>query len=333
MGRGDRVRAVWYDRQGSAREVLNAGELPTPAPGPGEVLVHVAASGVNPSDCNLRAGRFGRKMGFPRIVPHSDGAGTVAAVGAGVTHLRAGDRVWLHNASRGRAFGTAAEYVALDATLAAPLPKDLPFAHGACLGVPCMTAWLAVFGDGAVQGQRVLVTGGAGSVGFYAVQLASWGGAKVAATVSGEEKAAHARRAGAELVLNYRRDDVAGALREWSGGEGVARVVEVDLGANLPVTLEALRVGGVVSMYSSVAVPEPKLPALGFMFKNATVHFLQLGAMPLERRRAAQQGIARWHAEAAPIHRVAVKVPLAETSAAHEAVERGERLGAVVVEI
>jgi NADPH2:quinone reductase len=223
--------------------------------------------------------------------------------------------------------------VALDATLAAPLPKDLAFAHGACLGVPCMTAWLAVFGDGTVQGQRVLVTGGAGSVGFYAVQLASWGGAKVAATVSGEEKAAHARRAGAELVLNYRHDDVAGALREWSGGEGVARVVEVDLGANLPVTLEALRVGGVVSMYSSVAVPEPKLPALGFMFKNATLHFLQLGAMPLERRKAAQQGIARWHAEAAPIHRVAVKVPLAETAVAHEAIERGERLGAVVVEI
>lgn len=327
------MRAVWYETQGKATEVLQHGEIPAPSPGQGEVLVRVAASGVNPSDCNLRAGRYGRKMGFARIVPHNDGAGTIVETGDGVSRERIGQRVWVHNAQRGRASGTAAEFVALDARLAAQIPDELDFVRAACLGIPCMTAYLAVFGDGPVEGQRVLVTGGAGAVGHYAVQLAKWGGATVAATVSGEEKGRHAREAGADPVLNYRSDDLVRALGEWSRGEGIDRVVDVDFGANLPVTREVLRVGGTISMHSSVAVPEPTVPALGLMFKNATVHFLQLGASPIERRQMAQDGIRRWLAGGRALHRVAACVPLGDIARAHEIIESGDRLGAVVVTI
>ncbi|MBL8384010.1 MAG: NADPH:quinone reductase [Burkholderiales bacterium] len=329
------MQAIWYDRLGEAREVLQFGELPTPAPGAGEVLVRLRASGVNPADCNRRAGRLGRGQEFPRVIPNSDGAGVVAAVGAGVDASWVGRRIWLHNGQRGRAFGTAAEYIALDHRLVAPLPDFLDFAAGACLGIPCMTAHQAVFRDGPVAGQTVLVTGGAGAVGHYAVQLARWGGARVIATVSSPAKAAEARAAGADVVIDYRTENVAARVMDATGGAGVERVVEVDFGGNLDTTLEVLKVNGVVAMYSSLKTREPVVPVIRFMFKAATVHFIQLGLSPLALRAQAQADIARWLAEApgGGIHRVASRHRLADTAAAHEAVERGDKNGTVVVEI
>jgi NADPH2:quinone reductase len=325
------MRAAWYDRQGPAREVLTLGELPTPVPRDGEALVRVAASGVNPADCNRRAGRFGRPMDFPRIVPHGDGAGVVEAVGPGVDRALIGRRVWLHNAARGRALGTAATHVALDSRLLADLPDAVDFAVGASLGIPALTAHVCLFRDGPIDGKTVLVTGGAGAVGFYAIQLATWGGARVVATTSTARKAADARLAGADLVLDYRTQDVPAAVLEWTAGRGVDRVIEVDFGANLPTTLKVLADNGVVAMYSSVGDPSPTVPALGLMFRGATVHFGQLGLSPLALRQAAMRGVAHWLDSGRSRHRVAVDVPLAQIAEAHEAIESGTRLGTVVV--
>src|SRR5258706_12941434 len=201
------MKAVWYERTGAAPDVLTFGDMPTPMAGPGEVRVRLEASGVNPADVGRRAGSH-RAMEFSRVIPDSDGAGIVDQVGDGVTRLGLGQRVWLFNGQRnGRAFGTAAEYITLAERLVTPLSDNVSFAAGATLGIPCMTAWCCLFGDGPVTGQTVLVTGGAGAVGHYAVQLAKWGGARVIATVSSSLKGGQGRLAGADLVIDYKSED------------------------------------------------------------------------------------------------------------------------------
>src|SRR5262249_32454323 len=208
--------------------------MPDPKPGPGEVRVRIAASGVNPSDVKRREGSRGQNIEFPRVIPDSDGAGTVDAVGTNVDAKWNGKRVWAWNAQWGRAFGTCAEYCCLPVAQVAELPRHVDFAAGACLGIPAMTAHQALFSDGPLKGKHVLVTGGAGAVGHYAIQMAKWGGARVATTVSSDEKAKLAKDAGADLVVNYRSEDVAQKVLEWAK-DGVDRVVEVDFGTNLNV--------------------------------------------------------------------------------------------------
>ena len=222
------------ERCGPATEVLTHGERPTPVAAPGEVRVRLEASGVNPADVGRRAGSY-RGLEFPLIIPNSDGAGIIDQAGPGVTRLKAGQRVWLFNGQRnGRALGTAAEYIALAEQLVTPLPDQLSFAEGATLGIPAMTAWCSVFADGPITGKTVLVTGGAGAVGHYAVQFAKWGGAKVIATVSSAAKAEQARLAGADLVVDYKKEDVVAGAMAFTDGRGVDRVVDVDLAATSP---------------------------------------------------------------------------------------------------
>ena len=233
------MRAVWYDRQGPAREVLVCGELPTPEPGSYEVRVRLEAAGVNPSDTYRRRGPA-PAMEYPRVVTSSDGAGVVDRVGAMVSEDWVGKRVWLYNGQRnGRWMGTAAEYIALNVDLVTELPAHVSFAEGATLGVPCMTAHYCVFVGGPVQGGTLLITGAAGAVGHYAVQLAKWAGARVIATASSEAKAERARAGGADAVINYREEDVAARVRHLTGGTGVHHVVDVDFGGNLAATLVA----------------------------------------------------------------------------------------------
>ena len=234
------MRAVWYDRQGPAKEVIVQGELPTPEPGLGEVRVKLEASGVNPSDTYRRRGAVPAE--YPRVIPNSDGAGVVDKVGPDVSPRWVGQRVWLYNGQRnGRWMGTAAEYICLNADLVTPLPDHVSFAQGATLGIPCMTAHGCVFVAGSVQGRIVLVTGGAGAVGHYAVQLAAWAGAMVIATVSSDEKAQRAKAGGATHTINYRTEDVAARVRDITGGEGVDHVVDVDFGGNLTAVLASVR--------------------------------------------------------------------------------------------
>lgn len=324
------MKAVWYERTGPAADVLQFGEQPTPHAGPGEVRVKLHASGANPSDCNRRAGRS-YAMEYPRIIPNSDGAGIVDEVGDGADPALRGRRVWLYNGQRGRAFGTAAEYIALDADLVSPLPDAVDFVSGACLGIPCMTAYHCTFMDGPVDGQTVLVQGGAGAVGHFAVQLAAWGGARVIATVDADAKADHARRGGADVVIDFRHDDVAARVLEATGGQGADRVIEVDLGGNLDADLKLLKTNGTIVAYASRGDPEPRLPFYELLRKNITLHAVLLPGTPVASRHAAQQGVGRWLAGGRAHITVSQVLDLTETARAHEAVEAGNKLGTVVV--
>lgn len=196
------MQAAYYETQGAARDVLRYGEMARPEVALGEVLVRVRASGINPSDVKYRSGWSGLPLQFPRVIPHQDGAGEIEAVGEGIDSSRIGQRVWIYEAQSNRAFGTAAEYVAVAADKAVPLPTTATFETGAALGVPAMTAHRCLFADGPVQGQTVLVTGGGGAVGSCAIQLANWGGAFVLATASRDDTLEAARRSGADAVIN-----------------------------------------------------------------------------------------------------------------------------------
>jgi NADPH2:quinone reductase len=326
------MRAIWYEANGPAEQVLIHGELPDPQPGPGEVRVALRASGINPSDVKSRAGVRG-PMTLPRIIPHSDGAGVIDAVGAGVSPARVGERVWLWNAAWQRAEGTCAELVCVPAAQAVPLPDGTDWDAGACLGIPASTAAHAVFADGDVTGQTVLVTGGAGAVGHYAIQLARWGGARVIATVSGPEKAAVARAAGADAVVNYRAGDPAAAILAASGGDKVDRIVEVEFGGNLAVSQAVLRPGGVIASYGSMAEPAPVLPFYPLMFNHVTLRMLLVYLLsPAERAKVIARLDAAMTAGALH-HAIAARFPLEETAAAHRAVESGQLVGNAVVTI
>lgn len=330
------MRAVWYEGFGPAGEVLVHGEMPTPDPAPGEVLVRLHASGVNPSDVKLRAGaRPGATMAHPRVIPHSDGAGVIAAVGEGVDPARIGARVWVWNGQWQRAFGTAAEHVALPSEQAVDLPDGTDFAEGACLGIPAMTAWMGVLGDGPVAGKRVLVTGGAGTVGRYAIQIAKLAGAEVFTTVSGPAKAAHAQGHAhpADHLILYREEDVAESVLELTAGAGVDRIVEVAFGANLPATERMIAPGGTIFAYASADAMTPTLPFYPLMFANVRLHMGIVYRLEPEARRRGEADLARWLAEGALSHAVAERHPLSGTAAAHRSVEAGEKLGSVVVEI
>lgn len=322
------MRAAWYERKGPARDVLLAGDLPKPQAGAGEVLVRIHASGVNPSDTKGRAGARGNTaMPFPLIIPHQDGAGIIEAVGEGVPSSRIGERVWVYEAQLGRASGTAAEFVALPARNAVPMPGGLEFAEGACLGVPALTAHRCVLADGPVEGKTVLVTGGAGAVGFYAIQFAALGGAEVIATVSNEEQAQVARAAGAHRVVNRRETDVVEALGERS----VDRIVEVAFGANLGATMRLLRNNGVVATYASDAEPEPILPFWPLVMLDAAVRFVLVYAMTKaahdEAIAATNQAVAAGRLR----HNIGACIPLERIADAHELVETGAGGGKVIV--
>ena len=326
------MKAVWYERTGAAPEVLAFGDLPTPVAGPGEVRVRLEASGVNPADVGRRAGSY-RAMEFPRVIPNSDGAGIIDQVGDGVSRLHLGERVWLFNGQRnGRAFGTAAEYISLAEPLVTPLPDDVSFAAGATLGIPCMTAWCCLFGDGPVAGQTVLVTGGAGAVGHYAVQLAKWGGARVIATVSTEAKAEQARIAGADLVINYRTEDVVARAMAFTGQRGVDRVIDVDFGGNIATTLKLMAMNSTIALYATNGNRSPVLPMRDLMEKCIAVRALVLFALPPSLLAAAQADILRWLASGTRTHNIAAQFALSETAQAHLAVEKGDKLGTVIVD-
>ena len=327
------MRAAWFESFGSALDVLQLGQQETPTAGPGEVLVRVATSGVNPSDVKKRAGSFPNLLDGGFVIPNSDGAGVIESVGDGVEQSRIGERVWIYQAQYGRRFGTAADYVAIDSSRAPKLPDNAGFDVGACLGIPVMTAHRCVFADGDVGGQTVLVTGGAGRVGHYAVQWASQAGATVIATASNDEDKAVCEAAGAAHVVNHRGDDVVGAIMDATGGEEVDRVVDVEFGGNLPVTVEVLRVGGTIATYASTAVPEPRLPFFQMMYKDVTVRMVIVYAMPEEAKAHAVADIESVLSADALQHRIAHAMPLDEIVRSNELVEQGSIRGAVILTV
>jgi NADPH2:quinone reductase len=326
------MKAVWYERTGAAPDVLTFGDMPTPLAGPGEVRVRLEASGVNPADVGRRAGSYSA-LEFPRVIPNSDGAGIIDQLGAGVTRLQPGQRVWLFNGQRnGRAFGTAAEFITLAEHLVTPLPDNLSFAAGATLGVPAMTAWCCLFGDGPIAGQTVLVTGGAGAVGHYAVQLAKWGGARVIATVSSSFKAEQARLAGADLVIDYKTEDVIAKTMAFTEQRGVNRVIDVDFGGNIATTLKLTAMNSTIAVYATNGNRNPVLPVRELMAKCIALRTLILFALPPPLLAAAQADITKWLAAGERLHNIAAQFPLSETAQAHLAVEKGDKLGTVIVD-
>ncbi|HXF19233.1 MAG TPA: NADPH:quinone reductase, partial [Streptosporangiaceae bacterium] len=268
------MRAASYDRTGPAAEVLRVAEVERPEPGPGEVRVRVHASGINPTDVKTRAGVTPRPIdGFQ--VPHHDGAGVIDAVGPGGPARRIGERVWVWFAANGRRWGTAAEWTVVPERQAVPLPDGVSFELGASLGVPAMTGHYCVLADGPVRGSTVLVAGGAGAVGHFAIQFAVWGGAEtVVATASGPAKAQLAQEAGAAHVVSYREPDAAGQIRAAAGGP-VDRIIEVALGANLPLDLAVSRVGTTAVCYAAEPA-DPVLPVRACMTANVVLRFVLL---------------------------------------------------------
>lgn len=327
------MQAAFYERTGSAAEVLQLGEWPDPRPGPGELRVRLRWSGVNPSDVKSRAGLRSKVLAFPRIVPHSDGMGVVDAVGEGVDAKRIGERVWIWNGAWGRANGTAAQFIVLPARQAVPLPAGVPDEAGACLGIPALTALQAVLMAGGVQGQSVLVAGGAGAVGHYAVQFARQLGARqVIATVSSDQKAQIVREAGADLAIDYRRENLVERVREATGGRGVDRVIEVDIAANRLLDLELLRSGGDLVVYGS-GQGEFTLPFFPLISKNLNLRFFIVYNLADEDRARAEAVLADFLARGTLQHCIAQRVPLAQIVQAHELVESGRAVGNVVIEL
>jgi NADPH2:quinone reductase len=327
------MRAVWYETTGPATEVLIVGERPLPEPRPGEVRIKLVASGVNPADCNRRAG-IGYGMEAPYVIAHSDGAGVVDKLGDGVNRFRQGQRVWLYNGQRnGRINGTGAAYIALDPDLVTPLPDDVSFEAGACLGIPCMTAHQCVFSGGPVDGQWVVVTGGGGAVANYAIQLAKWGGARVIATVGQAHpwQRADALAAGADIVLDRNDDNLAARILSETEEIGAHRIVDVDFGGNIAWTKDAVAENGTIAAYATRGNPAPEVPFQILMRKNVAVRGVLLPTSPHHARREAQADILAWLEGGPRLHRIVGPYALDDTHLAHQAVEAGGKRGTVIV--
>jgi NADPH2:quinone reductase len=322
------VKAALYRSTGAAAEVIRLEDVERPEPGPGEVRVRLRLSGVNPTDWKARTGATPRSIeGFQ--IPHHDGAGEIDAVGEGVSAERVGERVWVWLAAAGQRWGTAAQWTVVPAVQATPLPPGATYELGACLGVPALTAHRCLFADGPVSGREVLVAGGAGAVGHYAIELARWRGARVAATVSGEAKAELARRAGAELVVNYRQPGAQAELQRFSSR--FARIVEVNLAANLQMDLGLAGPETVVVVYAA-DLDDPVLPVRACMGANLAMRFVLLYGVPRkaleEAAGAVHEALAQGALSELPIH----SFPLERCAEAQEAVRSGAT-GKVVLEI
>ncbi|WP_120500869.1 NADPH:quinone reductase [Roseovarius sp. EL26] len=327
------MRAMLYSRFGSASDVLETATVDTPTPAAGEVLVRLAYSGVNPSDAKARAGtRPGViKPVFDQIIPHSDGAGVIDAVGAGIASSRIGQRVWIYNGQWQRAFGTAADYIALPADQAVPLADDISLEVGATLGIPGLTAAQTVFGGGDVTGKTLLISGGAGSVGHNAVQLAKWGGATVIATASAGA-ANRVLAAGADHVLDYADSKLAEKVLDLSNG-GIDRAIEVEFGTNAVLLAEVMKPLGTIATYGSGKSMTPELPFGPYLFKALKIDITLIYILPASERSTAIARLNQALSNGALNPEIATTYPLESCAAAQDAVMTPGRAGAVLLDL
>ena len=325
------MKAIYFEKTGGASDVLVFGEREVPELGQGDVLVRVHASGVNPSDVKKRAGYQAPGFVDGFVIPHSDGAGVIEAVGEGVPGSRMGERVWVYQAQFGRHMGTAAEYVVVPSERASHLPDNAGYDVGACLGIPVMTAHRCVYLQSGVKGATVLVTGASGRVGYYAVQWAKLAGATVIGTAGSPARVEIARDSGADLVLDYNADNVVEAVMDYTGGKGLDRIIDVEFGLNVHDSAQMLKVNGVVASYSSSKLPEPSIPFYPLMFKNITLRTVLVYNMPEPAKTAAMADISKVLENQQLKHRIAQRFKLEETAKAHQAIEAGSLDGCVVV--
>ncbi|HEY9039259.1 MAG TPA: NADPH:quinone reductase [Roseovarius sp.] len=328
------MRAAWYSRFGAPADVIELGEIDTPVPGPGEVRVRLAYSGVNPSDAKARSGtRPGvTKPPFPRVIPHSDGSGVIDAVGDGVDGGRVGQPVWIWNGQWQRAFGTAAEYICLPEAQVVAMPDGLDPQIGAVLGIPGLTAAHTVLGSGDITGQTVLISGGAGAVGHNAVQLAKWAGAHVIATCSAGSME-HVRAAGADAVFDYAAPDLAAQIMDAAGTGGIARAIEVEFGVNAPLLAEVMAPNGTIAAYGSGKDMTPTLPFGPLLFKALKIDITLIYILPEIERAKAIDHLHSALSAGALKPAIDTIYDLQECAEAHEAVMTPGRAGAVLLKI
>ena len=323
------MKAAWYEKNGAARDVLVVGEMPTPQPGAGEVRIKLATSGVNPSDVKSRRGR---PLIGPRIVPHSDGAGVVDAVGSGVPESRLGERVWIWNGQWKRANGTAAEYVVVPSAQAVALPDATGFDAGACFGIPGLTAAHGVALTEAAPGKTILVTGAASGVGHYAVQMAVARGARVIGTASAR-RADHARSAGAAEIIDYRAESVAARVKELTDGRGADAILDMDLSSTLPLLADGvLAQYGKLVCYGSNEPTGIEVPFGPMLWGALTLQLFLVYELRPEERTEAEAVLHKIQADDTLIHTVGARFPLEKIAEAHEAVEAGGVIGNVILE-
>jgi NADPH:quinone reductase len=323
------MRAAFYETNGPADAVLKVGEIDTPEPGPGEVRVKLKTSGVNPSDVKSRMG-LTRKISFPRVIPHSDGAGSIDAIGDAVPQSRLGERVWIWNGQWKRPFGTAAEYIVLPSAQAARLPDKVSFEAGACLGIPAMTAFHAVELAAATKETTVLVSGGAGSVSQYVIELAKARGAKVITTISSPEKAKIARECGADHTIDYKREDVGERIADFTDKRGVDAIIEMDIAANAKLIPAVLKPRGSIVIYGTGAM-EATIPAQWCLVSSTRLQFFLVYELDPTRREHVIHGVNRALEHGILSNRTAPAFPLEKIVAAHQAVEDGGATGNVIV--
>ncbi len=324
------MRAAWYSHNGEAKDVIVVGEMPTPEPGPGEVRVRLHTSGVNPSDVKSRRAR---PLTDPRIVPHSDGAGVIDAVGAGVAASRVGERVWIWNGQWARPLGTASEWMVLPSAQAVWLPDGTDFAAGACLGIPALTALQAVRLAGDLKDKTVLVTGASSAVGHYITQLVTQAGGRVIGTVGSPFKAAHAQAAGMQEAIFYKTEPVAERVKAWTNGQGVSVIIDMDFSSTAQlVAAGALKAHGTVVCYGSNA-PEVPVNFRALLFGSITLKFFLVYDLTPEDRAWGLARLTELLQTGQLQHSIGLRFALAQMVQAHEAVEGGQALGNVVVDL
>lgn len=328
------MKAAWYSQNGEAQDVMQVGDLPTPSPQAGEVLVRMACSGVNPSDVKSRRAR---PLTDPLVVPHSDGAGLIEAVGAGVSASRVGQRVWVWNGQWQRALGTCAQYIALPEAQAVALPEGTDFAAGACMGIPGLTAVQSVIlaerlaGD--LHGQTVLVTGASSAVGHYITQMVTQAGGRVIGTVGSEAKAVHARAAGLQEAIFYKTESVPERVKALTQGHGADVIVDMDFSTTARWAAEgALASHGQVVCYGSNAL-EVSLPFRSWLFRSMGVKFFLVYELtPVDRQRAVNR-LSQMLERNQLKHSIGARFTLDQIAQAHQTVEAGQTVGNVVVDL
>ena len=325
------MRAAWYTSFGPPEEALIIGELKTPEPEPGEVKIRVYASGVNPSDTKKRLGANPALLDDGPVIPNSDGAGEIVSVGEGVSPSRVGERVWVYNAQYGRRLGTSAEYVCLPSDYAIMLPESADYNAGAMMGIPAMTSHRCLFADGSVEGQTLLITGGAGRVGYYAIQWAKQYGATVISTASSDASREQCNNAGADLVVRHPSEESVKEILEYTNGKKIDRIIEGDFGANLLPVLDVLKTGGTIATYSSMTDMNPSIPFVRMMFMDITIRMVLVYEMPKEAKVHAAKDITTMLSQNRFDNRVAKEYSLDDIASAHTLIESGKPYGSVII--
>ena len=324
-----RMRAAWYERNGPAEDVLVVGECDMPQIGDGDVLVRIESSGVNPSDVKSRAGR---PLAFDRIIPHSDGAGTITQVGSKVSSARIGQRVWIWNGQWRRPMGTCAEFIAVPEAQAVALPDHISFDAGACLGIPALTAWQAIDYLGDIHGQKILVIGAANAVGAYCTQMAALKGAHVIGTVGNSQKAQLAKDLGAADVINYKLQSTSDEIARITDGQGVDAMIDMDFSTLDPLIASgALKRHGTIACYGSNGMGQVSFDFRTWLYYSINLRLFLVYDLTLEQRHAALSGLTELLTRDKLKHQIGARFSLQEVAKAHQAVQSGSYMGNVIV--